>query len=148
MSGRDYQKSKVYAWENQHIANYGGSPRIIGFEEAQRFVDGVWLANGWLYPPRIHYRKATKNIWANAHRGIVNMPDQLPAWVLLHEISHSLTTTSEGDTCDYHGANFVGVYIKLLDKILNIPLPYIMYTLAKAGVEYNLGAKPVFLDGR
>jgi hypothetical protein len=68
-----------------------------------------------------------------------------PAWVILHELAHALNGTIEGDT-DAHGPDFVGLYIKLLDKVLDIPLALTMYSLKEAGVKYNLAATPRFLD--
>jgi hypothetical protein len=48
---RDFQKSKLYAWENAVV-----EPRTdltIPFERAQLFVDGVWLSLGFQGPPRV-----------------------------------------------------------------------------------------------
>jgi hypothetical protein len=50
MSGRDYQRSKVYRWEEGAIAPR--SSRTVPFDACQGFVDGVFLAHGWFIPRR------------------------------------------------------------------------------------------------
>jgi hypothetical protein len=141
---RDVQKSKVYAWENKVIA-----PRshvMIKFDVAQQFVDGVWLRNGWLFPPTVGKMAAhAKRVWANGNRTRINIRENTPAWVILHELAHTATGTIHGDS-DGHGADFMGVYLKLLETVLGIPLPLTMYTLNKTGIKYNIGAKPTWLD--
>ena len=39
---------------------------------------------------------------------------------------------------DGHGPNFVGVYINLVNKHLNVPLPLLHYTAREAGVRFEV----------
>jgi hypothetical protein len=138
---RDFQKSKLYAWENAVV-----EPRTdltIPFERAQLFVDGVWLSLGFQGPPRVEMiaPQATVTV-AKGCRMAVRIPRVTPAWVILHELAHSINKRHDSAPaasvrCDGHGPKFVGIYIHLLDKVLNIPLCLTMYSLEKHGVSYH-----------
>ena len=137
---RDFQKSKVYAWETEVIRPC--CQQTVQFKDAQAFVDGVWLKHGWLYPPHVELMgKQARRVWANANRARIRIPSVIPAWVILHELAHTLTMNEDGEG-DLHGPDFVGIYIKLLDTILHIPVPMSMYTLTKNGIKFNLAARP------
>lgn len=134
---RDFQQSKVYAWEQKYIAPI--SKRVIDFNDARLFVNGVWLSMGLIGPPDIEImaNQATAT-YAVGCREYIRIRRQTPAWVIIHELGHSLTS-------DGHGPDFVGVYAKMLEKVLNVPLPLSMYTLNLAGVKINL-AVPITGD--
>jgi hypothetical protein len=141
---RDSQKQRVYDWENAVIAplSKGGVP----FDRAQAFVDGVWLSHGWLYPPQVLLmpKQATATM-ATGNRAEIRIQANTPDWVILHELAHTLTANEDGHGGRYndgHGADFVGLYIKLLERVLNIPTLMTMYTLKQAGVKFNLAARP------
>lgn len=137
---RDSQKSRVYAWEDKIIAPF--SKGAVPFDKAQTFVDGVWLAHGWLYPPRVEpMPKQTRRIMASANRAVVRLRESVPDWVILHELAHTLTCDVDGHSAA-HGADFVGIYIKLLERVLNVPALMTMYTLQKAKISYNIAALP------
>lgn len=53
-----------------------------------------------------------------------------PTWVILHEMAHALTCG------DGHGPNFVGVYMQLVERWLNIPQALLHYTAREAGVKF------------
>lgn len=137
---RDTQQAKVYAWENAVIAPL--CKGAVPFEQAQSFVDGVWLTHGWLYPPQVSLmpKQATCTM-ATGNRAEIRVQPSTADWVILHELAHTLTCDQDGNN-DGHGADFVGVYIKLLERVLNIPTLMTMYTLKQAGVKFNLAAIP------
>jgi len=137
---RDSQKQKVYDWERHVVAPL--SKRSVPFDQAQAFVDGVWLTHGWLYPPQVSKmpKQATRTM-ATGCRGEIRLPAHTPDWVILHELAHTLTSNEHGHT-DGHGADFVGVYIKLLERVLNIPTLMTMFTLKQANVKFNLAVLP------
>jgi hypothetical protein len=137
---RDSQKQKVYDWERNVIAPLG--KRSVPFDQAQAFVDGVWLAHGWLYPPQVSAmpKQATRTL-ATGWRSEIRLPAYTPDWVILHELAHALTSNENGHN-DGHGADFVGVYIKLLERVLNIPTLMTMFTLKQANVKFNLAVLP------
>lgn len=142
---REYQKSKLYAWEQEVV-----SPRAhhhVPFEKAQMFVDGIWMAEGLMYPPKVEpMPKQARRVWADAHRLKIRIPeDGIPAWVLIHEIAHSMTSLADGHS-NGHGEDYLGTYMRLLDKHLKIPLALLLFTAQKAGLKYNLLA--VFWEKR
>lgn len=138
---RDYQKNKVYSWEQKVIAPRG--IQNILFANAQIFVDGVWLSNGWLYPPTVELiGKQARITAAKGNRTQIWIHDPMADWIILHELAHSLTTTFEGEGGARHGPDFVGIYIKLLEKVLNISATMLMYTLKEKNIDFNLGAIP------
>jgi hypothetical protein len=140
---RDFQRSRVYAWEREEVAPR--TSRLIDFADAQAFVDGVWLALGLLYPPRVDLmdKRATR-VLANGCRAGINIREKTPAWIILHELAHTLTMTQD-DYSEGHGPDFMGIYLKLLEKVLNIPLPLLMYSLTQTRIKYNLAAQPRFV---
>ena len=134
---RDYQQRKVYRWEDSVVASRLRDDTIT-FEDAQTFINGVWLSMGLMHPPLIDKMaaQATK-VFACANREFVKIREQTPKWIIIHELAHSMAAEGEG-----HGPDFVGIYIKLLQKVLGFPVPVAMYTLKEAGIDFNLGAKP------
>ena len=51
MSGRDYQRSRVYEWEQRVIAPHDGS--AIPVAAAQAMVNAIWSETGLSYPPQV-----------------------------------------------------------------------------------------------
>jgi hypothetical protein len=140
----DAQKSKVYDWENHVIAPL--SRGTVPYKQAQAFVNGVWLAHGWLHPPHVGLKaKQATRVLADGYRGEIRIRPLTPDWVILHELAHALTSDHDGRSAK-HGADFVGIYIRLLDRILNIPLPLSLFTLQQAHIEFNLFAIPWMVD--
>jgi hypothetical protein len=142
---RDYQKAKVYAWE-QKVANTIAHQNrtTVKFENAQTVVDGVWLAMSLLYPPNVvPIAKQERRAWAKADRTKVYLPAEIPTWVLLHELAHSMTMDIEGYG-DRHGPRFVGMYMRLLEKFLGVSLLMLMASANIEGVKYDIMSEPVF----
>jgi hypothetical protein len=143
----DVQRQKVYRWEQKAIAPI--HDRIVRFEDAQTFIDGVWLAMGLLWPPEVvPMARQARRVIAKGGRLTIHLPPEVQAWVLVHELAHALTNTAhdEGDG-EGHGPDFMGMYLKLLDRVLSIPLAYTMYSLQAHSIQYNLGVQPRFADG-
>jgi hypothetical protein len=136
---RDYQKSRVYAWEDAVIDCR--SCRHIKFEDAQRCVDGIFLCEQIVGSPVItKMPKQARRIRATGCREEIKFSEAGDkAWVLLHELSHTLTD-------DGHGPKFMGVYLKLLDKYEGMPLALTMYSLQQHKIDYDLSAQPCFKD--
>lgn len=68
------------------------------------------------------------------HRLRLCFPSDRPTrtWIILHEMAHALTFG------DGHGPNFVGVYINLVEKYLNIPLAFLHYTANVSNVKFKV----------
>jgi hypothetical protein len=142
MSGNDYQKSKVYQWEHNEIKDRSK----VAIADAQVIVNHVWKSEGLMYPPTvvpIHVN--TTKASGKANRTTIYLQPVVSTSVILHEIAHSMTMTVDGD-CMWHNGWWLGVYVKLLDKYLKMPLIVSLYTLKRDGIDVNINAYPVFLD--
>lgn len=144
---RDSQKQKVYDWENQHVI--GRTEEYIPFERCQDMVNYIWEQMGWKYPPRVrplhtNERKAA----AKANRLNVYVPEGRGAktTVLIHECAHSATADVDGNS-ERHGPEYVGVYMKMLDKLIpSLNLPVLMYTAKMCKVKFDITHTPNILD--
>ena len=145
MSGpRDYQRSRVYRWESRIVEPR--DPTMIAFPAAQAMVNAIWSDMGLRYPPVVEglSRRARRTI-ASANRLSLFLPAKTPAWCLLHEIAHAMTTTVDGHS-DGHGAVFIGIYVQLLTRYLRMDETALMQSLQTAGIRVALDAHPVFVS--
>ncbi len=145
MSGkRDFQRSRVYAWENRVVAPR--DPSFISFPEAQAVVNAIWSEMDLLYPPKVEplASQATTTV-ASADRLSIFLPERTPSWCLLHEIAHSMTTNLEGQS-DGHGSLFMGVYVRLLARYLRLDLTELVRSLWTEKIQIEPDARPVFLS--
>lgn len=140
MSGRDFQKSKVYGWEKNHIAPF--DKQKIAFENIAMIVDYVWKNEGYFYPPKVH--PIAKQHTSAQATGIRDRLEFQPygnyTWIILHELAHTLTSDIEGDH-DGHGPKFVGVYMHLVNKYIGINILALMASANDCGVKFDLNAK-------
>lgn len=137
----DPQASKVYRWERNLPA--GGQ---VKFEQAQTFVNYIWADMGYLYPPRVVLlNNPNGHIEGKANRTGIWLKPEVTMQTLLHEMAHSFTAEVDG-YIDYHGADFVGIYVKLMHKYMNVDLFGMLKTLAVAKININYTAKPYFAD--
>ncbi len=82
---RDWQRSRVYAWENRVIAAH--DPSFVSFSAAQGMVNAIWSEMGLSYPPKVEsLPKHAKATVATATRLCIRLPNRLPSWCLLHEM--------------------------------------------------------------
>ena len=141
---RDRQRSKVYAWEERFVAPF--DPSTIVFAQAQDMVDAIWTEMGLHFPPKVEpLPRQARSTMADADRLTIRLADTCPAWWLLHELAHSLTSTHEGRS-DGHGAKFMGLYVQLLTRYLRLPMDARLASVHAAGIEIDRQAAPVFLD--
>lgn len=139
---RDYQKSKVYAWESKVVAPR--NKRIIDFKDAQAAIDGIFLMEQWIGPPKVApMPKQARRVFATGCRTQIQLPEKTPEWILLHELAHVLTTEID-DYSEGHGPDYMGVYLKLLDKYGGVSLLLTTYSLQFEKIKYNLTAIPTF----
>jgi hypothetical protein len=118
----------------------------IAFASAQAMVDAIWADMDLRYPPAVERlsRNATATL-ATANRLSLCLPDRTPAWCLLHEIAHTLSTTHDGRS-DGHGPVFMGLYARLLVRYLRLDEACLLNSLRDAGISITREARPVFLD--
>jgi hypothetical protein len=134
----DYQRSRFYAWEDRHV--HPKDTGTIPFEQAQSIVDYVWARAGLSYPPGVRElaRNARRTV-ANANRLTINIPASgISSTVLLHEIAHSMTTDAANERTHAHGPRYVGVFMKLLCRLIQtFNLDELMTTAHQEGLEFN-----------
>lgn len=139
---RDYQRSRVYAWENRVIAPL--APGVVSFGEAKGMVNAIWAETGLKYPPAVEpLPKQARVTVASANRLVIFLPGTTASWCLLNEIAHAMTSTAEGNSHG-HGKIFMGIYVQLILRYLKIEVNTLMHTLDNLGVELNSDARPLF----
>ncbi len=128
MSGkRDFQRSKVYDWENRVIAPR--DPSFVSFAEAQGMVNAIWSEMGFKYPPKIEpLSSRAKATVASATRLSILLQKRTPSWCLLHEVAHAITSTMDGQS-DGHCELFMGVYVRLLVHYLRFDAESLIQSL-------------------
>jgi hypothetical protein len=143
MPQRDWQRSRVYAWEDRVIAPRDRSR--IPFPAAQGMVNAIWSETGLRYPPRVEPLPAqARTRVADADRLTLRLPRLAPSWHLLHELAHSMSTTHDGRS-DGHGPVFMGIYLQLLGRYLRLDEVELLQSLAVAGIQAHANARPVFV---
>jgi len=141
---RDFQRSRVYAWENRVVAPR--DPSFVSFADAQAMVDAIWLEMGLKYAPKVEpLSTQAKATVASATRLSIFLPERTPSWCLLHEISHALTSTMDGQS-DGHGGSFMGVYVKLVARYLRLSLVELVRSARADDIQINPDVPPVFLS--
>ena len=120
----------------------------IAFASAQGMVDAIWSDMGLRHPPAVERlsRHATATL-ASADRLSLCLPALTPAWCLLHEIAHAMSTTHDRHS-DGHGPLFMGLYVRLLVRYLRLDEAWLLASLREAGISVERDACPVFLDPR
>ncbi len=144
MSGRDYQRSRVYAWENRVVAPR--DPSRLGAAETQPLVDAIWAEMGLRFPPKVEpLAPQASRLVAQASRLTIQVSSCTPSWCLLHELAHAMSMTHDG-AGDGHGPVFMGLYLRLLERYMRLPAPDLLASLAEAGIDVDVAARPVFVD--
>lgn len=132
---RDYQRSKVYAWEHKAVP----TGRLVAYADIPDYVARVWAAEGLSYPPLVKPMPKQVTRWAGLGcRDSVWFPERgATERVILHELAHSLTSTLDGDT-DRHGAAFVTRYMQLAAKHLpGCSIFVLWFSAEKAGINFT-----------
>lgn len=133
---RDFQRSKVYKWEQKYIWPMDNG--TMSEEDFRSMVEFVWLNEGRCNPPKVLVDSKMKAANANRFR-IKASPSMLRMSVLCHEIAHSFLHTLDEDAKndEYHGHNeiFVKKYVDLLAKYMRVPLPLMLWSLKESKVK-------------
>ncbi len=133
----DYQKSKVYAWEDTHIA-----PRIDTSNKSENFLSSLckhmWKAIGRVNPPSVYEYSAYKKKSTGNRYTILFAPQMMNEHILVHELAHSLNhVEDDSSNGDSHGPNYVADYILLLTTFYGFDVLELLYTCQTAGIHVN-----------
>jgi hypothetical protein len=140
---RDHQRSRVYAWEDRHVAVHNLGE--IGFGAAQGVVDAIWSEMGLLYPPRVKpLPSGVRSCLADADRLTLRLPSSTPSWVLLHEIAHAMASDHDGSS-DGHGSVFMALYLRLLGRYLQFDEGALRASATGNGLRVATEARPIFV---
>lgn len=138
----DYQRQHVYNWQAELPEG-----QRVKLEHAQQLVDYVWAQEGLLYPPKVGPIAKNTVRWAGAaNRSIIKLQPVVSTRTVLHEMAHSMTSSAITDMSHQHNEVFVGVYMRLLEKYMNIGMPLLMFSASKHKVNYDQFARPSILD--
>lgn len=143
MSRTGARDRRVYQWEDRVVAPLDRS--VVTFANMQALVDHVWQGEGLRWPPRVRPKRKSAATIARANRLAIEAPDELPSWILLHEIAHAMADAGEGDALD-HGPDFVGLYLRLLVRYARLEETMLSASLRDAGIKWNPQARPAFLE--
>ena len=140
---RDYQRSACYRWEHEVVEPRGGA--WVEFDDIQNLVNYIWNKEGLRYPPRVEPLNALNSATATGGRLEVHFRERVQTWVVLHELAHSMTSTFEGQSVG-HRRPWLGIYMRLIERYLGIPMLVLTSTATRAGLDFDITAAPVFLD--
>lgn len=141
---RDYQRSRVYAWEEAVIAKRDNT--TVTFEQARNMVAVIWDAEGLRYPPKVErLAPPARRLIGHATRHEIRLSPRTPSWCILHEMAHSMTSDIDGQTVG-HGPVFMGVYASLLLRYLRVPTDLLHESLKSFRVDVEFDARPTIAD--
>jgi hypothetical protein len=144
VSGRDYQRSALYRWEEENLRPKDTTK--VNILTAKAIVNHVWQSEGLKYPPLVEeFETRVKSKEGDSNRFRIRLQPQTSTWIVLHEIAHSLNSTIDSGG-DRHGPNYLGIYMWLLTRYGGFDLPVLMYTARKAKLDFNLSARFAMLD--
>ena len=111
-------------------------------------VAAIWSDMELRHPPAVERlpRQATATL-ASANRLSLFLPDRIPAWCLLHEIAHAMSTMHDGRSAG-HGPIFMGLYARMLIRYLRFDEAGLLASVREASISIDRDARPVFLDRR
>lgn len=137
MSERDFQRERVYRWQRNFPQG-----KWLKFEDIPEYVNRVWMLEGLEHPPLVYELHPNDRHGGKGNRMGLWFPKHGACKrTVLHEIAHSMTGNIEGTT-DRHGPQFVGVFIKLLDRHMCIPSTALWYKAEVDKVKFDMFAKP------
>ncbi len=132
-AARDFQRAKVYRWEDEHVLVR--DQRFLSLAECRALVDTVfrWAEPealkqpGWR-PPEVADGRGRRH--AAGSRETI----KLPKWarrrpIVLHECAHGLAH-------DRHGPQFVATYVALLERFMGLDRQELTASLDAARIRY------------
>jgi hypothetical protein len=130
----DFQRSRIYRWEAEHVLPH--APELLSLDVCRALVHEayVWAERpgpgtpGWS-PPEVTDGRGRRH--ACGSRQVI----KLPRWartrpVVLHECAHGLAD-------DKHGPRFVGIYVALLVRFLELDRAALETSLQASRVRFQ-----------
>ena len=133
---RDFQKSKVYAWEQQSIRTHPNDFRIESINDTDKYANTILKDRGRKrrVPVEPHYHKNAGWSWAKREPRRIILPE---GWarcssVVIHEVSHHLLPSGFN-----HREEFVSMYMFLLNRFLAIPIGELIDSSWEFGITHD-----------
>lgn len=126
----DYQRKRVYRWEEDNIFPVDNEQRT--FDQCQRFLNKVWKKVGDGPAPALEKSTRLSRAMAYSDRILLPISDET-AWtkpVMLHEISHILEFPYQ------HGPRFVSRYMDLCVEFLGLEPELLESSAERYGVLF------------
>jgi len=138
----DRQQNRVYDWERINVAKH--DTKLISIDLVPMIVEHVWKNEGLKFHPVVELLPDNAKHLGDATRTMVRFKRETYTWIVLHELAHSMTSECSG-VSNYHGSIFMGVYIQLLSRYLNLPYSKLVDSALNFGLKVKLDANVVFV---
>jgi hypothetical protein len=128
----DFQRARVYRWEQAHVLPLAPSQLELAacralVLEAYRWAEAGHAGQAGWKPPEVTDGRGRRH--ACGSREVI----KLPRWartrpIVLHECAHGLAP-------DKHGPRFVAVYVDLLERFMGLDKEELLRTLGTAKIK-------------
>lgn len=142
---RDFQKAKVYRWEDIFVAPTIRKKQSI--EVLVMLANHMWTTLGFENPPKVFLNEAYKVKSTGSRYNVALSRHQLDEFTLCHELAHSMNHKEDRNVADGHGPNYVADYCSLLIKFYGFDFNFLIGTLSKHGVKINLALLIQHIEG-
>ena len=134
---KDYQKQRVYAWQNQWVDPKMPS-QCHDVDHLRMITDYMWNRIGMTNPPNVNINTAYKTKSTGNRANILLMPGMNDEPTLVHELAHSLNLRHDREQFDWHGPNYIADFASLLSMFYNFDIWHLIHTLKVSGVDVNI----------
>lgn len=135
---RDFQRQKVYDWENEFVRPKMPTTRT-SIEKLSIINDFMWNAMGFENAPRVIFNPLYEVKSTGSRYEIKLSKHQHDEFTLTHELAHSMNLMEHRDVYDHHGPNYVADYCTLLRRFYGFDYHYLVGTLSRNKIKINLG---------
>jgi len=131
---KDPQATRLYKWQWEWR---DWNTQNITFEQANEIADKACEA--WSIPPPRKFKLGKAggkfSVYEDGSRSLTLLPEHLNTAMTLHEISHHITDIRYGSGYQYHGPEFMGVFLDLLADFNVAPRKTLFYSARQAGLK-------------
>lgn len=130
MRKKDFQRQKVYNWENSFFSYGPGNDYVkrMTLDECKALIKKIFRRN----TPCVKDGRGTR--YPRGGRWKINLPVwSRKNWIVLHECAHAKCDFNH--EYDNHGPLFMRTYVELLHKHLSIPYSEIIPHARERGVK-------------
>ena len=154
MKERDFQKQKVYDWEDRHFSRSNlikrYRPAEMSHEDCTALVEDISRCYGlnapvMYYPDEYQPVKVAGRYRSFPFPNITLYKEARQRYIILHEVSHYIQRALGTDDVG-HGPQFFSIMAYLISEYMSIPLYEIFHKAEKAGIMFEKHNFPKFKD--